>query len=67
MGDSAKRRAAEPKTVRAMRMTPSSSSNATETSTGSALVDDALDSGDSVLGADHDEDVAGMEHLRRSR
>ena len=67
IGDNPYRRAAAPSTVSTVRMTPSSSSSATETCTGSALVDDALDPGDALFGADHHQHVASAQGFRRSR
>ena len=67
IGDNPYRRAAAPSTVSTVRMTPSSSSSATETCTGSALVDDALDPGDALFGPDHHQHVAGAQGFRRSR
>jgi len=63
IGERPKRRASEPRMVRAVKMTPSSSSSAADTSTGSALVDDLAHSGYPLVGADHHKHVAGVQHL----
>ena len=67
IGERPKRRAAEPRIVNAVKMTPSSSSSATDTSIGSALFDDLPHSCDAVVGADHDQDVVSVQHLLGTR
>lgn len=67
IGDNANRRATAPSTASTANRTPSSNNSALETSTGSALFDDLFDPGDPVLGADHDEDISGSQHISRAR